>query len=412
MRMAFSNCFVIDCVQPEPIANATVTIEDGVITSVYRGAVIEPGTKVLDLKRAYLLPGLWESHCHPGGMIPDPENYSAFETEGERTLRALRNTQGALQTGITSIRSAGEANFIDVALKEAYANKTPTGMWHDAYTAVPLYGPRMFVAGPMLQITGGHGSNRRIKPVLMSYAHVEVDGPGEMRKATRYNIKMGVDWIKLAITGGIAGIREEIGESQMTFEEIKVACDTAHNKGLKVGAHAGRAEAVKLAISAGIDSVEHGYELDQEAVDMMAKKGVFYVPTLSVTQDEAYMRHYHWPEHSLRRAQEGSKIHLRSFQMALEAEVKIASGADLNPMCETSVNEVKWLTRSGMSNWQALVAATHTSAELCGVADKLGTVEVGKIADFIVVAANPLDDISNLNKLQLVVKEGVIVAHK
>lgn len=173
MKIAFSNCFVIDCVQPQPIANATVTVENGIITSVHRGALVEPCTKVFNPKGSYLLPGLCDCHCHPAGMIPDPENYSAFETKGERTLRALHNTQGALQTGITSVRAAGEANFIDVALREQYANRTPTGMGHDVYVAVPLHGPRMFVAGPALYVTGGHGSNRRIKSVLMSHARVE-----------------------------------------------------------------------------------------------------------------------------------------------------------------------------------------------------------------------------------------------
>lgn len=412
MKIAFSNCSVIDCVQPEPIAEATVMVENSIITSVQRGEVAESDAKVMDLKGSYLLPGLWDCHCHPGGMIPDPDNYSAFETESERTLRALRNTQSVLLTGVTSIRSTAEANFIDVALREAYANQTPGGMWHDAYTAVPLHGPHVFAAGPFLRVTGGHGSNRRIRAVLLSHDEIEVDGPDEVCKATRYNIKMGVDWIKLGITGGIAGIREGMRESQMTFEEVKAACDTAHNKGIKVCAHAGSAEAVKLAISAGLDCVEHGYQLDEEAVNIMAKKGVFYVPTLSVTQDEAYMRRYRWPEYSIRRALEGSKAHLRSFEMALEVGVNIASGADMNPMRETSVNEVIWLARSGMSNWQALVAATRSSAKLCGVADKLGTIETGKIADLIVVAANPLDDISNLHKLQMVVKEGAIIVDK
>lgn len=296
MKTAFSNCFVIDCVNPEPIPKATVLVENGLITSIHNGAVAEPDAKVIDLKGSFLLPGLWDCHCHPGGMIPDPENSSSFETESERTLRALRNTQSVLQVGVTSIRSTAEANFIDVSLREAYANQMPTGMWHDAYTAIPLPGPRIFAAGPFLRVTGGHGSNRRIHTVFLSHDHIEVDGPDEVRKATRYNIKMGVDWIKLGITGGIAGIREGMKESQMTFEEIKAACDTAHNKGLKVCAHAGSAEAVKLAVKAGLDCVEHGYQLDEEAVGLMAKKGVSYVPTLSVTQDETYMRRYRWPD--------------------------------------------------------------------------------------------------------------------
>ena len=409
MKTLLTNCVIIDCVQPEPIENTSVLIENGIIKSIQKERENIPDAKIVDLKGAYLLPGLWDCHCHPGGMTPDTDKYASFETDPERTLRALRNTQSVLHTGVTSIRAVGEASFIDVALREAYSNKTPTGLWREAYTSISLHGPRMFVAGPGLRITGGHGANRRIRRVELSHGSVEVDGADEVRKATRYNLKMGVDWIKLAITGGIAGIREGMKESQMTFDEIKSACDAAHNKGIKVCAHLGSSEAVKLAISAGLDCVEHGYNLDQEAVDLMAEKDIFWIPTLSVTQDEAYMRRYCWPEHSIKRALEGAEAHVAGFKMALDAGVKIASGADLNPMRETSVVEIEWLARSGMTNWQALLAATRNSAELCGVDNELGTIEEGKKADLIVLKANPLEDISNLHKLMLVFKEGAIV---
>jgi imidazolonepropionase-like amidohydrolase len=411
-KTAFTHCFVVDCVTSKPIPQATVLVEDGRIVWLHSGrdAVIPQDATVVDLDGAYLLPGLWDSHCHPGLMIPDPERYSCFETESELALLALRNIRGAFEAGITGIRVVAEAAFVDVALRDAFAGLTPTGMWHDAYAKVPLHGPRMFVAGPGLRVTGGHGAERRVSGLVN--CAIEVDGADEVRKAARYVIKMGVDWVKLMITGGIAGIREGMGESQMTYEEIKAACDTAHNKGLKVCAHIGAASAAKLAIKAGLDCVEHGYLLDQEVVDMMAEKGVFYVPTLTVTEDEERLRLNRTPDYSIERALEGADAHRQSFQMALKAGVEIASGADMNPMWATSVKEIYWLGRCGMGNLEALQAATIKSAELCGVADELGTVEAGKLADLIVVRDNPLDDLANLQDVQLVVKEGQILVDR
>jgi len=411
-KTAFANAFVVDGVGPSPIANATVLVEDGRIAWIRTGDApgIPPDAAVVDLHGGYLLPGLWDCHCHPGLLIPDNDRYQAFETEAEATLRSLRNLLGALQAGITAVRAVASPGFVDVALREAIAGETPTGQWHDVLTATPLHGPRVFASGPGLRVTGGHGSERRATELVPHT--LEVDGPDEVRKATRYVIKMGVDWVKLMITGGVAGIREGMGESQMTYEEIKAACDTAHNKGLKVCAHCGGAPAAKMAIDAGLDCLEHGYLLDQEAVDKMAERGVFYVPTMTITQDLERKRLNRVPEYRMRKVMEAGQAHRKSLEMALRAGVKIASGPDANPMRETSVKEVYWLAQCGMTNLQALQAATINAAELCGVADQLGTVEAGKIADLIVVGANPLEDLSNLRDLRMVVKEGQIVVDR
>ncbi|MGD9375657.1 MAG: amidohydrolase family protein [Anaerolineae bacterium] len=413
MAMYLTNGLVIDCATDEPAPfPATVVVEDGSITAIQPGGgetAPPPKTAtVVDLEGRYLLPGLWDSHCHPGGMIPDPNRMTAFETEAERTLRAARNTMAALQVGVTALRSAGEAGFIDVALREAYANQQPAGLWKKGYDDKRLLGPRMFCAGRGIRVTGGHGANRRVAPQYVESA-LEADGADAMRQAARYVIKMGVDWVKLMITGGIAGIREGMGESQMTFEEIQAACDAAHNKGLKVGAHCGAAAAAKLAVRAGLDVVEHGYQLDEEACDLMAERGVYYCPTLSVTHDEAYMHRWEWPEYSLRRALEGAAAHRQALTNALKAGVKIVNGADLNPIADTAIPEIEWVVKAGMTPAQALIASTRRPAELCDMQDIVGTVEVGKLADLIAVEGNPLQNISALRNVQLVLKEGEIV---
>jgi imidazolonepropionase-like amidohydrolase len=233
-----------------------------------------------------------------------------------------------------------------------------------------------------------------------------------VRKAARTCIKMGVDWIKLFITGGIAGTRESMYEVQMAEEEIRAACEVAHNKGLKVTAHTGCSEAAKIGVRAGLDCIEHGYELDDEACELMAEYGVYYCPTLSVTQDEAYMRRWEWPEYSIQRALAGAEMHRQSFQRALKAGVKIVNGADLNPIAETAVPEIEWVVKAGMPPAKALVASTRRPAEMCGAADYLGTVEAGKLADLMAVRQNPLENIAALRQVELVLKEGEVVINR
>ncbi len=413
MSLYLTNATIIDCVGEEirPV-HGTVAVNEGKITAIERaGTRAAAGATVIDLAGACLLPGLWDIHCHPGGMIPDPNRISLFETEAERTLRAARNTTAALQAGVTALRAVGDANFIDIALRETYANRLPGGLWRKGYEDKLLFGPRMFCAGPVLRMTGGHAANGRVDEVFVS-SHMEVDGPDEIRKAARYCIKMGVDWIKLAITGGIAGIRESMYEIQMSYEELKAACDVAHNKGLKVCTHTGSGEAAKLAVRAGVDCIEHGYQLDEEACALMAQHGVYYCPTLSVTHDEGYMRRWEWPEHSLRRALEGAALHRQAFQTALRAGVKIINGADLNPIAETAVPEMEWQVRAGASAAYVLLGSTRRAAELCGVASSLGTIEVGKVADLIAVERNPLENISTLRDVKVVIKEGRVVANR
>jgi imidazolonepropionase-like amidohydrolase len=310
--------------------------------------------------------------------------------------------------GVTSLRAVGEANFIDVALRETYANRLPGGSWHKGYEDKRLLGPRLFCAGPGIRITGGHASNGRVE-ARYNESIIEADGPDEIRKAARYCIKMGSDWIKLMITGGIAGIRESMYEVQMSFEEMKAACDVAHNKGLKVCAHTGCSKAAILGVQAGLDCIEHGYELNDEACELMAERGVYYCPTVSVTHDEAYMRYWNWPEYSIQRALEGAELHRTALQKAIKTGVKIVNGADLNPIADTAIPEIEWVVRAGMSEVQALVASTRTAAEMCGVAETLGTVETGKLADLIAVEQNPLEKISALRAVKLVLKEGEVI---
>jgi imidazolonepropionase-like amidohydrolase len=238
---------------------------------------------------------------------------------------------------------------------------------------------------------------------------MEVDGSDAFRYAARLNAKMGVDWIKLMITGGVAGGSEGMQELQMTEAEVAAAVEVAHAKGLKVMAHLGGPEAARMAVNSGVDSVEHGYTLDEAAVALMVEKRVWYVPTLSVTHDEDYMRRMGWSHQATEKALNTAEAHRKGFGMALAGGVRIASGSDLHPLAESSVGEIVQLVRCGMSEWQAIVAATLSAAELCGADADLGTIEVGKKADLIVVPQNPLDDIRRLRSVEMVILDGRLV---
>ena len=411
MKTILTNCTVIDCTGQPPLNDVTVFIEDDQITGlkpgVYQQAAEEGEARVFDLERGYVLPGLWNVHAHLGDVFPDPKHLLSSESVIDRAIRAGRNAIDALHTGVTGIRVVGEGDLIDFS-------------WKQAFDAGVLVGPRLFICGKAILATGGHGQDFP--------GGVEVDGPYEMRKAVREQLKHGADQIKLMVTGGHTEIIAGTGtyqESQLLMDELRAATEVAHQKGKRVCAHAGN-PGMKMAIRARVDCIEHGYYLDDEAIEMMVENDVFYVPTLVCNLDGEWLRESGMLEVDPGDANLGlagrvlvakgeqvtpeyAKAHREGFQKALKAGVKIACGGDSNPVGEFALLEIEHLARAGMGEMEALIAATRTCADLCGVVDRLGTVEVGKLADLIVVSANPLENISNIRKLKLVLKGGKLV---
>lgn len=393
MRTILTNCHVIPGNGDAALNNMTVLVEGNRIANLHSGVYTanreEQDVRVLDLNEAYLLPGLWAVHTHIGDIFPDPRKLTFRESVADRTIRAGRNTMDALRAGITGIRVVGERDYIDVA-------------WKRAFDSGLFVGPRMFVCGLFIIATGGHGHD-------FTFGHQEVDGPYEMRKAVREQLKHGVDQIKICITGGVATAGEGMRESQLFLDEVKAATDTAHQKGKRVCAHAGGPEGVKTAIRGGVDCIEHGYYLDDEAIQLMVEHDVFFVPTMCVTQDEVFMRKSGMADFQIQKARGAAEAHKQGFQKALKAGVKIACGGDSSPIDEITLDEIRELVRAGMTEMQAIVAATKTSSELCGVGDQLGTIEVGKIADLIAVPNNPLENIEHLRRVSLVMKDGLLI---
>jgi len=351
--------------------------------------VEEEEVRVFDLEGGYVLPGLWAVHTHVGAIFPDAKRLTFRESTADRTIRAGRNTMDALRVGITGIRVVGEQDYIDVAWKRAF----DTGVF---------VGPRLFVCGNAIIATGGHGHGLA--------GCLEVDGPYDMRKAVREQLKHGVDQIKLIVSGGHGdmirtGVAESMQVANTLQDEVEAAVEVAHQKGKRVCVHAWGAAGIKTAIRGGVDCIEHGL-LDDEAIAMMLENDVYYVPTIRCTQNEEFWRKSGVFEFQIKKFREGAKAHVEGFQKALKAGLKIACGSDASAAGEYGLDEIEHLVRAGMTEMEALIAATQTSADLCGVADQLGTIEVGKLADLIAVSANPLEDISNVRELELVLKGG------
>lgn len=397
MRFILTNCNVIDCINPVLKPQATVIIEDGLIIEIQDGGP-PPHTsndRVMDLEGSYLLPGLWDVHIHP--EHPNP----AGTTVSQLTAAFGQNLQrGMIEAGVTAVRSGGAGHFMDVAWRRAFAGPGPAG-------------PRVFACGNFLTTTGGH---------FLTSGHArECDGPYGYAEAIRDQIKHDVDHIKLNLSGGIMGPRwDRHTESFLLPDEIETAFALCSQRNFPVMAHATNPEAVKMAVKLGARSVEHAYVTDEECITSLVSNGTWYVPTLSISQlspnlattehEKAYAVNKQLAPDLISRADAAAEEHRNSFQKALSAGVKMALGSDISPMRESALLELGLWVKCGATTWEALQAATKNAAELCGVGTELGTVEAGKIADLIVVAENPLLDIENLRKLQLVLKEGQLVA--
>jgi imidazolonepropionase-like amidohydrolase len=305
-------------------------------------------------------------------------------------------------SGVIGFRSAGVHHFMDVA-------------WKRAFDSGQYVGPRLYACGHFITTTAGH--------FLHSGHALECDGPYGFVKAIREQMKNGVDHIKLDLSGGIMGQAwDSHHNSYLLEDELQAAFDICRQREFKLMAHATNPQAVKSAIRLGAYSVEHGYVMDDECIELFLKHDTWYVPTLCISHltpqqatnewERAWVQQRNLTPSLCSRADAASDVHATWFRKALAAGVKMAVGSDIRPLKDAALLELGLWTRDGATPWQTLLAATKNSAAICGVAHDLGTVEVGKYADLIVVGANPLEDINNVRHLLLVLKEGRIVSDK
>jgi len=335
--------------------------------------------------------GLWDVHAHPGGLMYDPPAAGYFEQPAQHSVRAGANLLEALTMGITGVRTAAEADGIDMAWRDAIAR----GRWP---------GPRVKCAGAAIRTTGGHGTAFPREYVNTS-PFLVADGTTEMCKAVRSLAEQGADWVKILLTGGLYSVHETVDSGQLSDDELEMVMATARQRGLPVLAHCGNARLAARFVELGGRSVEHGYALDEQAAAALAAKGAWLVPTIGVTHDVEMMKSDRWPEHAMQRAKASSARHADAVRACIAAGVKIATGADLNPIGPRLHAELGLLEEIGISRLEVLRAASTGGRELNGLGAETAP-QPGSPADLVVLEGNPLDDLAHLRKPRGVVVYG------
>lgn len=388
-RTLFTNCHIVDVVAGA-VAPGSILIEDGIILQAGAG-VSDPSAQVIDLNGRYVMPGLFNCHTHIC-LPPDPAvNYS--RTDCQVTMLALDHLRQFLRTGVTFIRDVGGVNYIDVDIRNAAARGTVTA-------------PDMQVSGKCICMTGGHGWQMGR----------EADGADDCRKAAREQLKAGANWIKVMGTGGVMTEGVEPGSPQLNEDELRAAIEEGHKVGAKACTHSQGMTGIKNALRAGVDSIEHGFYMDDWCFDWMKEHDVYYVPTLSAM---------YWikvngvaagiPEYAVRKVNATFEDHLTTFRNACRAGVPIVLGTDAGTPFnrhDKTAYEMILMTEAGMDVWDALRAGTITAARMCGVEKTHGSVEAGKRANLAVFAEDPSRNLETVMDCCMTVLGGEIVYQK
>jgi imidazolonepropionase-like amidohydrolase len=392
--------------------NGDATLPDGVV--IVRGRMIvaagsrlapPEGATLIDLGDATLLPGLMDAHVHITGESGDDWYRGAMErlrrSVPEATLHAAEYARRTLSAGFTTVRSLGADEFVDVGLRNAIQAGVATG-------------PRLLVSANALGARGGHCDLSGFPYLLFGRESGVPDGiasgPDGFRDAVRFQIKYGADVIKTCATGGVLSLADEVDTPQLTQAEMDAIVDEAHRLRKKAAAHAHGAEGAKVAVRAGIDSIEHGSFLDDEALRMMKQRGTTFVPTLMAGEyagGRKSTRRY--PPEIQAKAEAALKARSDAMRRAVAAGVAIAFGTDsaVSPHGRNA-EEFALLVEHGMTPAAALRAATSVNARLFGLERTLGTLEAGKLADVVAVPGDVLADVRATERVFFVMKEGTV----
>lgn len=392
---------MIDPAAGRVMEGPALVIEDGVIkeTGTATSLAAPEGARTIDLAGKTLLPGLIDMHVHLTGDPTKGGGYSALAYQKERAvIWAVNNAGRTLMAGFTTVRNTGSDGYEMLAIR-------------DAVNDGEIPGPRIFVAGPPVGIVGGHCSDNNYLPPEYEVTGTGVaTGPWGMREKVRQNIKYGVDFIKTCSTGGVFSKGTLLGAPQGTVEELEAIVDEAHMRGIKVASHAHGTIGIKNAIKAGVDTVEHASYLDDEAIRMAKRAGVYFVMdiynteyTLSEGEKNGVM------QESLDKERQVGGVQRDSFSKAVKAGAKVAFGTDaaIFPHGDNA-RQFSRMVRFGMDEMQAIEAATSLAAEALGKEGTLGCIAAGCYADLIAVSGDPLADISVLETVGFVMKDGAV----
>ena len=385
--------------------NVTIVVEDNKIKAVKKGfAEAQEGDTVIDLKTSTVMPGLMDMHVHLSSQHGGPQTYlERFSlNEADYALRAANYAKITLDSGFTTVRNLGDGYNETVALRNAISKGYATG-------------PRIYTVAKSIATTGGHadpsnGLSHLLRPDVGPKQGV-VNGEAEAREAVRTRYQDGADLIKITATGGVLSVAKSGQNPQFMTDELEAIVETAKDYGMTVAVHAHGKEGMKRAIEAGVDSIEHGTYMDDEIRTLMKKHGTYYVPTIlagKFVADKAKIDGF-FPELVRPKAASIGPLIQNTFEQAHKAGVKIAFGTDSGVSAHgDNAQEFSLMVEAGMKPADALLSATVNSANLLGISDILGTLEEGKLADIVAVQGNPLDDISLMESVSFVMKDGVV----
>jgi imidazolonepropionase-like amidohydrolase len=377
----------------EVIEKGTVAINANLITYVGITKKIQPSKKdtVFDISGKTILPGLIDCHVHlclDGS--PDPITSILKDSVPQLTLKAANHALQTLEAGVTTIRDMGGKDYIDIAIR-------------DGIESGLLRGPRMICSGRVVCMTGGHG---------WQFGR-ETNGVDGVREAVREQLKMGVNFIKLIATGGVMTKGVDPGATQFTLEELIAGVEEARKAGRRTATHAQGTEGIKNSLWAGVNSIEHGFFLDDEAIELMREMKSYLVPTLNAPYQiiKGGIKGG-VPRYAVEKSKSVMKSHFQSVRRAYQSRIPIAMGTDAGTPFNChgeNLKEMELLGKAGLTPMEAVVATTKTASEVLGLEKKIGTLEKGKLADLVIWDGNPLDDINLLqkkDKLLVIMKEG------
>ncbi len=394
---------LIDGKSNEAQTQVTLIVEGNKIIAIEKGfSKVGASDKLIDLSKKTVMPGLIDMHVHMESETNKDQALQRFTlNEADVAFRSTVFAKKTLMAGFTTVRDLGGSG-VNISLRNAVAS----GL---------VQGPRIITAGKSIATTGGHAdpTNGYRKDLMGDPGPKDgvINSPEDARQAVRQRYKDGSDMIKVTATGGVLSIAKDGSGPQFTDEELKAIIETANDYGMHTAAHAHGPEGMKRAVMAGITTIEHGTKMDDEVIKLMKQKGTYYVPTITagkyVAQQAKVMGYYH-PLVVPKALEIGPQIQA-TFNKAYKAGVKIAFGTDAGvfPHGENG-KEFTFMVEGGMPAMEAIKSATFINAGILGLADKIGTLENGKLADIVATDENPLKNIKTMESVSFVMKEGVV----